>query len=69
MRMLHAHAQTNAQVSNPIEPLLMSLVRGYVDDEDLNNKLHALYQVKWDSDRQDQAWSSLGIAGSDVAAR
>ena len=33
-------------MTNPLEPLMMSLVRGYVDDEDLTAKLHALYQVQ-----------------------
>ena len=41
-----------AQVSNPLEPLLMSLVRGFVDDDDLNKKLCALYQVKWDHENR-----------------
>ncbi len=42
---LYSFAFTLAQVTNPIEPLMLSLVRGYVDDEDLNSKLRALYQV------------------------
>ncbi len=33
-------------MTNPIEPLMLSLVRGYVDDDDLNSKLRALYQVE-----------------------
>ena len=33
-------------MTNPLEPLMMSLVRGYVDDEDLTAKLRALYQVQ-----------------------
>jgi hypothetical protein len=33
-------------VTNPLEPLMMSLVRGFIDDEDLNAKLRALYQVQ-----------------------
>jgi hypothetical protein len=41
-----------AQVSNPLEPLLMSLVRGFVDDDDLNQKLCALYQVEWDRENR-----------------
>jgi hypothetical protein len=32
-------------VTNPIEPLMISLVKGFIDDEDLNSKLRALYQV------------------------
>jgi hypothetical protein len=33
------------QVTNPIEPLMISLVKGFIDDDDLNSKLRALYQV------------------------
>ncbi len=41
-----AHAHEHAQVTNPIEPLMVSLVKVFVDEDDLNNKLQALYQVK-----------------------
>ncbi len=49
----HSCARTyaRAQVTNPIEPLLMRLVKGFFDDDDLNNKLRALYQVERERDR------------------
>ena len=46
------HAHAHVQVTNPLEPLMMSLVRGYVDDEDLTAKLRALYQVQRAKHRQ-----------------
>ncbi len=53
---IRTHIRTNvfarAQVSNPLEPLMMSLVRGFVDDDDLNKKLCALYQVERNRDRR-----------------
>jgi hypothetical protein len=35
-----------AQVTNPIEPLMVSLMKSFVDDDDLKSKLTALYQVE-----------------------
>ena len=30
-----------------MEPLLIKLIKGYVDDDDLTRRLRALYQVSW----------------------
>jgi hypothetical protein len=60
--LMHAHTQrmcshAHVQVTNPLEPLMMSLVRGFVDDDDLTKKLCTLYQVKRDRDRLLGEWS------------
>ena len=34
------------QVQHPLEPLLRKLIKGYVDEDDLNNKLVGLFEVR-----------------------
>ncbi len=33
------------EIRNPLEPLLIRLIKGYVDDADLTRRLKTLYQV------------------------
>ncbi len=35
-----------AQVTNPLEPLIVGLIKGYINDSDLSSKLSDLYQVR-----------------------
>ncbi len=37
--------KSKSDVTHPLEPLIMSIVKGFVDDEDLSSKLQALYKV------------------------
>jgi hypothetical protein len=37
--------KSKSDVANPLEPLIVSLLKGYVDDADLSSKLQALYKV------------------------
>ena len=37
--------KSKADAANPLEPLIMSLLKGFVDDADLSAKLQALYKV------------------------
>ena len=34
-----------AQLSNPLEPLLLKIARDFSDDMDLSDRLHRLYEV------------------------
>ena len=34
-----------SNVASPLEPLIVSLLKGFVDDADLGNKLQTLYQA------------------------
>jgi hypothetical protein len=34
------------QVTHPLEPLIMSLIKGYIDDEDLSSKMQDLYKAR-----------------------
>ena len=38
--------KNKADVTHPLEPLIMSIVKGFVDDDDLSAKLLALYNVR-----------------------
>ncbi len=38
--------KSKSDVTHPLEPLIMSIVKGFVDDDDLSAKLQALYKVK-----------------------
>ena len=37
--------KNKADAGNPLEPLIASLLRGFVDDTDLSSKLQGLYEV------------------------
>jgi hypothetical protein len=37
--------KSKADASTPLEPLIMSLIKGFVDDADLSSKLQELYRV------------------------
>jgi hypothetical protein len=37
--------KNKADAGNPLEPLIASLLRGFVDDADLSTKLQGLYKV------------------------
>jgi hypothetical protein len=37
--------KNKADAGNPLEPLIASLLRGFVDDTDLSSKLQGLYKV------------------------
>jgi hypothetical protein len=37
--------KSKSDVTHPLEPLIMSLIKGFVDDNDLSEKIKALYQV------------------------
>ncbi len=41
--------KSKSDVSNPLEPLIISLLKGYIDDTDLSKKLLALYKVPYPS--------------------
>jgi hypothetical protein len=38
--------KSKSDVTHPLEPLIMSLMKGYIDNQDLSEKIKALYQVK-----------------------
>ncbi len=38
--------KSKSDVTHPLEPLIMSLVKGFVDNQDLSAKLLALYNVR-----------------------
>ncbi len=40
-----AEQKSRSEISTPLEPLLMGLVKGYVDDADITRKLGDLYKV------------------------
>ena len=42
-RILDKKSESN--VASPLEPLIVSLLKGFVDDADLANKLQTLYKV------------------------
>ncbi len=37
--------KSKSDVSNPLEPLIVILLKGFIDDADLSKKLQALYKV------------------------
>jgi hypothetical protein len=37
--------KSKSDVTHPLEPLIMSLIKGYVDNQNLSEKIKALYQV------------------------
>jgi hypothetical protein len=37
--------KSKADAGNPLEPLISSLIKGFVDDADLSAKLQGLYEV------------------------
>ena len=37
--------KSKADAANPLEPLIASLLKGFVDDADLSDKLQGLYKV------------------------
>jgi hypothetical protein len=45
--------KSKSDVTHPLEPLIMSILKGFVDDEDLTAKLQALYKVGR-TDRDDE---------------
>ncbi len=38
--------KTKSDVIHPLEPLIKSLIKGYVDNQNLSEKIKALYQVR-----------------------
>ncbi len=40
-----AEQKSRSEIQTPLEPLLVGLVKGYVDDADLTRKLSTLYKV------------------------
>lgn len=38
--------KNKADAGNPLEPLIASLLKGFVDDADLSTKLQGLYKVR-----------------------
>jgi hypothetical protein len=38
-------AKSFKEIKNPLEPLLVRLIKGYVDDADLTRRLRTLYQI------------------------
>ncbi len=42
-RILEKKGESN--VASPLEPLIVSLLKGFVDDADLSNKLQTLYKA------------------------
>ena len=37
--------KSKSDVTHPLEPLIMSLIKGYVDDHDISEKIKELYRV------------------------
>lgn len=37
--------KSKADAANPLEPLIASILKGFVDDADLSDKLQGLYKV------------------------
>ncbi len=37
--------KSKSDVTHPLEPLIMSLIKGFVDNHNLSEKIRALYQV------------------------
>jgi hypothetical protein len=56
--------KSKSDVSNPLEPLIISLLKGYVDDADLSKKLQALYKVCHPSRRRLPLGMRGGAAGA-----
>jgi hypothetical protein len=40
-----AEQKSRSEIPTPLEPLLVGLVKGYIDDSDLTRKLGNLYKV------------------------
>jgi hypothetical protein len=38
--------KSKSDVTHPLEPLIMSLIKGSVDNNDMSEKIKALYQVR-----------------------
>jgi hypothetical protein len=38
--------KSKSDVTHPLEPLIMSLIKGFVDDKDMSHKIKALYRVR-----------------------
>ena len=45
-------ATGSEQVQHPLEPLLRKLIKGYVDEDDLNSKLVGLFEVHTSTKRE-----------------
>ncbi len=39
------HGLLEQEIKNPLEPLLVRLIKGYVDDADLTRRLSTLYRI------------------------
>ena len=42
-----AEQKSRSEVPTPLEPLLLDLLKGYIDDADLMRKLSSLYRVSF----------------------
>jgi hypothetical protein len=40
-----AEQKSRSEIPTPLEPLLLDLLKGYIDDADLMRKLNSLYRV------------------------
>jgi hypothetical protein len=38
--------KSKSDVTHPLEPLIMSLIKGFVDNHDMAEKIKALYRVR-----------------------
>jgi hypothetical protein len=38
--------KSKSDVTHPLEPLIMSIIKGFIDDEDMSAKLQSLYNVR-----------------------
>ncbi len=38
--------KSKSDVTHPFEPLIMSLIKGFVDNQDMSEKIKALYKVR-----------------------
>ncbi len=41
-----AEQKSRSEILTPLEPLIVGLVKGYIDDADLSRKLSTLYMVR-----------------------
>jgi hypothetical protein len=59
---------SRGQVSTPLEPLVVGLIKGFIDDADLSIKLRSLYEASGSSHRMSAlTYSSGGRSGCNPA--
>jgi hypothetical protein len=49
--------KSKSDVTHPLEPLIMSLIKGFVDDHDMSQRIKALYRVRI---RKHDIWRACG---------